>query len=172
MSWGLTPRYVSTWAEMGCSTCHCPACPGTPQAGCSRCGASCSPPEWLWGQLKCAASASLQIQSLHYYCICLMPLWGACLLAYRFWSSAKWHFESVQLSHKSTLRSWAPSGAQWAIVLLNFTRLSPAAVWAVNFCCRVQTWPQALYLCWLTLVAISIHAQFPSSNSFDIFWPE
>lgn len=103
-----------------------------------------------------AASASAPIPSLNGYCICLMPLRGACLLAYHFWSSAKWHLESMQLSHKGTCGKKSAFGRSVSHRAPHnpiFTCLSAAAVWAMSFCCRVQTWPQALYLCWLTRIA-------------------
>lgn len=73
------------------------------------------------------SSASSETQPLSGYYICLMPPRGACLLAYCFWLSAKWHPKIVQLFCKDTLRSWAPLGA-WCTAVHVVVLFSPAYV--------------------------------------------
>lgn len=154
--------------------CRSPAFPGVIQAGCRGVRSPPARPQTGHGVgTNAAASASALIPSLNGYRVGLMPLRGVGLLAYRFRSSAKMtprKHAALPQGHLEKLSAFGCSVSRRAARSPVFTCFPAAAVWAVSFCCRAQTWPRALHLLWLTRIAPSIHAQLPSSDSFDVFW--
>lgn len=75
--------------------CHSPACAGIIRAGRSRVRSLLLASTGDGVGTNAAASAPAQGQSLNGDRVRLTPLRGACLHAYRFWSSAKRHLESM-----------------------------------------------------------------------------
>lgn len=121
------------------------------------------------------SSASSQTQSLHGYYIYLMLPRGACLLAYRFWLSAKWHPNSVQLFCKGTLRSWAPFRCLVHCCTpsqSHFHLCRSCCGLAVSSCGGCRSVPRLCTSAGPHAQTIPIHAWPLSSNSFNIFWPE
>lgn len=108
--------------------------------------ASVSLPQLLTSSLFSILSAPVTSWILHLSNVAQ----SACLLAYRFWLSAKWHPNSVQLFCKGTLRSWAPFRC-----LVHCCTPSQSHFHLCRSCCGfgcllllLQACSQALHLCW------------------------